>query len=257
MKRALPPLLLLAALLGLWQAGVRLAETPVYILPAPSDVALSLIADWPSLWPSLLVTLEVTGLALLFAIVGGGGLAVLFSLSRTLERAIYPLAVVLQVTPVIGIAPLILIYAPSQTAGVVLIAWIVAFFPVLANTTLGLRSVDPNLVDLFRLYGAGRGQELLRLRLPAASPYFFGGLRIAGGLALIGAVVAEFVAGSVGAGTGLAFRILEASYRLQTAKMFAGLVLLALSGVVIFVALNLLGHLALRRWHESALVVER
>jgi NitT/TauT family transport system permease protein len=182
---------------------------------------------------------------------GGIGLAILFNQSRLLEYSLYPYAVILQVTPVVAIAPLLLIYLPQQAA-VLACAWIVAFFPVLANSTLGLNSVDRNLVDLFRLYGASRQQVLIRLKLPAALPYILGGLRIAGGLSLVGAVVAEIAAGSAGAGSGLAYRIAESGYRLNIPRMFAALVLLSLAGIVIFFALSLASHLMLRKWHESA-----
>ena len=163
---------------------------------------------------------------------------------------------ILQVTPIVAVAPLLLIYLPQHLA-VLACAWIVAFFPVLANTTLGLKSVDRNLTDLFRLYGASRWQMLCDLKLPAAMPYVLGGLKIAGGLSLIGAVVAEIAAGSAGAGSGLAYRIVESGYRLNIPRMFAALLLLSVAGVVIFFALSLFSHLLLRRWHESALGAER
>jgi len=199
----------------------------------------------------LLTTLQ--GLAL--AAAGGITLAILFNQSRLVEYSLYPYAVILQVTPVVAIAPLLLIYLPQQAA-VLACAWIVAFFPVLANTTLGLNSVDHNLVDLFRLYGASRWQALRHLKLPAALPHMLGGLRIAGGLALIGAVVAEIAAGSAGAGSGLAYRIAESGYRLEIPRMFAALVLLAMTGIIIYFAMSLVSHLALRHWHESAIARE-
>jgi NitT/TauT family transport system permease protein len=244
------------AVLGLgvvaWDLVVRLNEIPPYQLPGPGLVFRTLIADWPILWDSLLVTLVTTFQGFLLAAVGGIGLAVLFNQSRLLEYSLYPYAVILQVTPIVAIAPLLLIYLPQQSA-VLACAWIVAFFPVLANTTLGLRSVDHNLVDLFQLYGASRARVLWNLKLPAALPYILGGLRIAGGLALIGAVVAEIAAGSAGAGSGLAFRIAESGYRLNIPRMFAALVLLSVAGIVIYLALSLLSYLMLRRWHESAI----
>jgi NitT/TauT family transport system permease protein len=180
----------------------------------------------------------------------------LFNQSRLVEYSLYPFAVILQVTPIVAVAPLLLIYLPQQAA-VLACAWIVAFFPVLANTTLGLNSVDHNLADLFRLYGASRAQVLLQLKLPAALPYILSGLKIAGGLSLIGAVVAEIAAGSAGAGSGLAYRIAESGYRLNIPRMFAALILLSATGVVIFFALSLFSHLLLRRWHESAVTRER
>jgi len=180
---------------------------------------------------------------------------VLFNQSRLVEYSLYPYAVILQVTPIVAIAPLLLIYLP-QPAAVLACAWIVAFFPVLANTTLGLNSVDHNLISLFELYGASRWQILAYLKLPAALPSMLGGIRIAGGLALIGAVVAEIAAGTAGAGSGLAYRIVESGYRLNIPRLFAALLLLSVTGIVIFFALSLVSHLVLRRWHESAIEAE-
>ncbi len=246
------PLLALAIGVVAWDLVVRLNRIPPYVLPGPGLVAQALVADRALLLSSLLVTLRTTFEGFLLAAVGGIGLAVLFNQSRLIEYSLYPYAVILQVTPVVAVAPLLLVYLPQQAA-VLACAWIVAFFPVLANTTLGLRSVDHNLASLFELYGASRLQTLARLKLPSALPHVFGGLRIAGGLSLIGAVVAEIAAGSGGAGSGLAYRIAEAGYRLDIPRMFAALVLLSLAGIAIFAVLSLLSRLALRRWHESAL----
>lgn len=253
--RILLPAVTLLIGLALWEAVVFVNGIPPYVLPAPTLVAQTLFDDWQPLWASLLVTLGTTIQGLLLAFGGGVALAILFNQSRLVEYAFYPYAVILQVTPVIAIAPLLLIYLPQPLA-VLACAWIVAFFPVLANTTLGLRSVDHNLVDLFTLYGASRLQTLVRLKLPAALPYMLEGLKIAGGLALIGAVVAEIAAGSAGAGSGLAYRIAESGYRLDIPRMFAALILLSVAGVVVFAALSLLSYLVLRRWHESALAEE-
>jgi NitT/TauT family transport system permease protein len=250
------PIIVLALILFAWEAIVRIGNIPPYVLPAPTLILQTLIADGPLLWHSLLVTLLTTIEGFLLAAIGGIGLAVLFNQFRLLEYSLYPYAVILQVTPIVAVAPLLLIYLPQPLA-VLACAWIVAFFPVLANTTLGLNSTDRNLADLFALCGASRGQVLWNLKLPAAMPYILGGLRIAGGLSLIGAVVAEIAAGSAGAGSGLAYRIAEAGYRLNIPRMFAALLLLALAGIVIFYALSLVNYLALRRWHESALEQER
>jgi len=235
-----------------WDLLVRLNSIPPYVLPGPLLVFETLIKDWQILFASLGVTMVTTLEGFVAAAVGGILLALLFNTSRIVEYSFYPYAVILQVTPVVAIAPLLLIYLPQQAA-VVACAWIVAFFPVLANTTLGLNSVDRNLADLFQLYGATTDQKLRFLKLPAALPHILGGLRIAGGLSLIGAVVAEIAAGSAGAGSGLAFRIAESGYRLNIPRMFAALLLLSLTGIVIFMALSLVSHLMLRRWHESAL----
>lgn len=251
--RWLVPLLVVVLAVWLWDRVVAWNEIPHYILPGPGLVLATLVEDAGVLLPALGVTLRITLMALAVAVIGGVGLAVLFSLSRFAEMAFYPFAVILQVTPIVSVAPLVFIYVESKLVALLLCAWIVAFFPILANTSLGLKSADHNLRDLLTIYRASRWQRLRYLELPSALPYFLGGLRIGGGLALIGAVVAEYVAGTGGIGSGLAFRILEAGYRLNIPRMFAALVLIALTGVVIFLATSLLSHFALRRWHESAL----
>jgi NitT/TauT family transport system permease protein len=250
--RIVLPVIVLALILAIWELTVRLDNIPPYVLPGPGLILKTLIADWALLFQSLLVTLTTTVEGFLLAAIGGVGLAVLFNQSKLVEYSLYPYAVILQVTPIVAIAPLLLIYLPQPLA-VLACAWIVAFFPVLANTTLGLNSVDRNLADLFALYGASRGQVLRNLKLPSALPYILGGLRIAGGLSLIGAVVAEIAAGSAGAGSGLAYRIAESGYRLNIPRMFAALLLLSVAGIVIFYLLAFVNHIALRRWHESAL----
>jgi NitT/TauT family transport system permease protein len=254
--RILLPLAVLALFILAWDEVVRVNAIPPYLLPGPGLVLETLWSDRVLLFGSLLVTLTTTLEGFALALLGGIGLAVLFNQSRVIEYSLYPYAVILQVTPIVAIAPLLLIYLP-QPAAVLVCAWIVAFFPVLANTTLGLRSVDRNLVDLFALYGASRWQVLRRLKLPAAMPYILGGMRIAGGLSLIGAVVAEIAASSPGAGSGLAYRIAESGNRLNIPRMFAALLLLSGAGIVIFFTLSIFSHLCLRRWHESAIVPER
>jgi NitT/TauT family transport system permease protein len=257
--RAVMPIMILLVAVAGWEAYVRAAAVPPYILPGPSTIARTMVADWPLLWRSLLVTLETTILGLLLAVAGGVMLAILFSLSRVVEYSLYPFAVVLQVTPVIAVAPLLLIYLPQDVA-VLACAWIVAFFPILSNTMLGLQSVDRNLLELFALYGTtpgrssrlrSRARALWILRRPAALPAFMAGLRIATGLSLIGAVVAEMAAGSAGAGSGLAYRMIESQYRLNIPRLFAALVLLAAVGVILFLLMAAVSHLVLRRWHES------
>lgn len=253
--RALLPVVVLALGVVIWDRVVAINSIPTYVLPGPRLVFATLVADWPVLSSSLVVTLVTTAQAFLLAALGGVGLAVLFNQSRLIEYSLYPYAVILQVTPVVAIAPLLLIYLEQQAA-VLACAWIVAFFPVLASTTLGLNSVDHNLSDLFRLYSASRWQVLWELKLPAALPYILSGLKIAGGLSLIGAVVAEIAAGSAGAGSGLAYRIAESGYRLNIPRMFAALLLLSLAGIAIYFVMSFVSYLLLRRWHESAVARE-
>jgi NitT/TauT family transport system permease protein len=250
--RWLLPIVVMAAAIVLWDRVVVWNAIPKYILPGPFLVIQTLIQDAGILFPALLVTLEITLMALSVAVIGGAGLAILFTQNRWVEMSFYPFAVILQVTPVVSVAPLIFIYVSNRLVGLLLCAWLVAFFPVLSNTTLGLRSADHNLRDMFKIYGATRWQRLRYLQIPSALPYFLGGLRIAGGLSLIGAVVAEYVAGTGGIGSGLAFRILEAGYRLNIPRMFAALLLIAVTGVAIFAVLSFISHLLLHKWHESA-----
>jgi NitT/TauT family transport system permease protein len=247
------PLVVFVTLIATWQWYVTAFDIPHYRLPGPFLVIETLIADFSSLAVSWWTTVRVTVLALILAIIGGGGLAILFTQSRLVEMSLFPYMVVLQVTPIIAIAPLIFIYIDSHIARVLFIAWIVAFFPVLSNTALGLKSSDHNLRDLMSIYRASRWQRLRFLQLPSSLPYFLGGLRIAGGLSLIGAVVAEFTMGSGGQAAGLAFRILESSYRLNVPRMFAALLLVILTGVAIYLVLSWLSWLLLHKWHESAI----
>ena len=251
--RVAVPLAMLLLFLGNWQFLVTYASIPHYILPSPTRIAEALYTDWPILGPALLVTLKITFLALAIALVGGVVLAILMAQSQWVEVALIPYAVILQVTPIVAIAPLILIYTSTTQEALLICAWIVAFFPVLSNTTQGLRSTDHNLLNLFELYHASTWQTLIHLKLPNALPYFLAGLRIAGGLALIAAVVAEFAAGSAGAGSGLAFRLLESGFRLNIPRMFAALVLLSFTGVAIYGVTSLISWLLLRKWHESAI----
>ncbi len=248
----LPAALAGIAFLALWEGLVRLLAVPVYILPGPLVIAETLWSDGGSLFRALGITFGVTITALIAATLGGALLAVVMAQSRTIERGLFPYAVAAQVTPVVAIAPLIIIWVDDAFAAQVVCAWIVAFFPIVSNTMVGLKSTDRNLDALFRLYGAGRWQSHRLLRFPSALPYFLAGLRISGGLALIGAVVAEYVAGTGGSDVGLATRIMEAGHRLEIARVFAGLVLLSVTGIVIYLALDFLSRRLLRHWHESA-----
>ena len=252
-QKILAPVVIGLVVLGLWEFIVWKAGVPYYILPGPWQIFRTLIADWGTLSGSLVITLQITGLALLAAVVLGIALSILFTQSKWLEMSLFPYAIILQVTPIVAIAPLIIIWVNDTLVSLLICAWIVAFFPILSNTILGLNSADHNLINLFQLYGANRWQTLRYLRLPAALPYFLGGLRISGGLALIGAVVAEFVAGTGGTASGLAFRILEAGYQLKIPRMFAALLMVSGTGILIFLLLSLISHLLLRRWHESAM----
>ena len=247
------PVIVAVAMLALWQALTVVYEVPAYLVPSPLVVAKTLVADWGLLVASLGVTVSIALYALAIAVVLGVAIALVFVQSRWIETAFTPYVVLLQVTPIVAIAPLIIIWVKDTRTALVLCAVVVAIFPIVSDTTLGLRSVDPRLVDLFRMNRASRLQLLWRLRIPSALPYFFGGLRIASGLALIGAVVAEFVAGTGGQGAGLAYQILMSGIQLNIPRLFAALVLITLAGVAFYSVALLLSHLALGHWHESEL----
>jgi NitT/TauT family transport system permease protein len=251
------PLAVLVLALTAWELFVRVNAIPHYILPGPLLVAQTLWDKWDSLQLSLLFTVKLTLFALLLAIVGGVALGTLFALSRYVEVSLFPFAVVLQVTPIIAIAPLIMIYVDSTMGALLICAWIVAFFPILSSTVIGLRSADHNLRDLFMLYRASPWQRFRLLQTPSALPFFMSGLKVSGGLALIGAVVAEFVAGAAGKETGLASRIFEASFRSDIPLMFAALLLVSACGILIFLVTSWISHRVLGHWHESELKRER
>lgn len=251
-KWTLPSLVFALTILA-WHLYVTIGDVPHYILPGPVLVAQSVFNDWEVLGPAMMTTARLTFFALVLAISGGVLLAVAFTQSKWAEMSFFPYAVILQVTPVVAIAPLLQIYIGSAFAAALTCAWIVAFFPILSNTTIGLKSADHNLQDLFTIYGATKWQRLKYLSAPSALPFFLGGLKISGGLALIGAVVAEFVIGRSGTGLGLASTLLEASYRFNFGRLYAALILISLMGVVIFAITSLISHLCLRSWHESAL----
>ena len=241
----------------LWEAIVRANDIPPYILPGPLEIGKAFVEDWGALFHGLLMTLKVTLLAFGISVLLGTAASLLFVQSRWIEVSLFPYAVLMQVTPIVAIAPLIIIWVDDTTWALTVCAVIIAIFPIISNTTLGLRSVDPNLLNMFRMYRAGRLQQLVRLRIPSALPYFFGGMRISTGLALIGAVVAEFVAGTGGTQAGLAYLILQAGYNLDIPRMFAALGLITLTGISLFALMVWLSDLVLRNWHESALKVEQ
>ncbi|WP_338764674.1 ABC transporter permease [Massilia sp. METH4] len=250
-RRALAPLALGLLLLAVWQAVCVGMQVPVYLVPSPAAIARTLVEDWQLLFDALLVTLRITFLAFALATVVGVAVAFLFVQSKVLEACLFPYAILLQVTPVVAIAPLIIIWVKTPAAALTICATMMAVFPIISNTVLGLRSVNPGLLNLFRLNRATRWQVLVRLRVPSALPSFFGGLRIASGLALIGAVVAEFVAGTGGSSTGLAYQILQAGFELNIPRLFAALFLITVTGVLLFALMSALARVALKHWHES------
>lgn len=251
--RIAAPAAVAAVLLGIWQVLVVAYDVPAYLVPSPARIAKAMVDDRALLLRSLGVTAGIALAALALATVAGVVTALVFAQSRIIEASLLPYAILLQVTPIVAIAPLIIIWVQDTRLALVLCAVVVAIFPIISNTSLGLRSVDPGLADLFRMSRASRWQTLVRLRIPSALPYFFAGLRIASGLALIGAVVAEFVAGTGGQGAGLAYQILLAGIQLNVPRLFAALALITLAGVALYIAVDAVSRRVLARWHESEL----
>ena len=243
------PIITFLLLICAWELTVSFQNIPKYILPAPTDILDSLLINYSDLLRSTFITFRITLFAFIIASLLAIFIAILFSQSKIIELSLYPIAVIFQVTPVVAIAPLILIWVGLDNAefAILILAVIVAFFPVLANTNLGIRSVEKNLSELFSLYEANRLQRLFKLQLPYALPFILTGMKTSIGLALIGSVVAEFVAGS-GTSTGLAWRIIEAGNRLDVPKLFAALILLVILGVILFLIMSLLEKILLKRW---------
>jgi NitT/TauT family transport system permease protein len=251
----LPPLVVGFLILAVWELCCRLFDVPSYLVPTPSLIVNTFVANAPALLHSLWVTLRVTLIALALSVSIGTAIALVFVQSPVIERSFFPYAVILQVTPIVAIAPLIIILVKNTQGALIICATIIAIFPIISNTTVGLRSIDAGHQDLFAINRASRLQNLLYLRLPSALPFFFAGLRISSGLALIGAVVAEFVAGTGGSNTGLAYQILQSGYQLDIPRMFAALFLITLAGIALFLVVIGLSRMALGSWHDS--VVER
>ncbi len=240
-----------------WQWACTAFEVPRYLFPKPTDIADSLATNWRPLFGSLWSTLYVTFLAFGLSVTIGTAIAFMFVQSKLIELSLLPYAVLLQVTPIAAVAPLIIILVKDTTTALTLCATVIAIFPIISNTTIGLRSVDPGLAAYFRMNKAGRWATLWRLRIPGALPFFLAGLRISSGLSLVGAVVAEFIAGTGGTSAGLAYQIMQASFQLDIPQMFAALFLITLTGVLLFAAMVKLQQILLGHWHESAMEAER
>lgn len=251
-----PPLAVGVLVVAGWEAACRAFGIPSYLFPAPSQIIVTFISDAPALMGALWVTLRVTLIALGLAVVIGATIAFLFVQSPIIERSFFPYAIIMQVTPIVAIAPLIIILVKNTQVALVICATIIAIFPIISNTTVGLRSVDPGHQNLFAINRASRFQSLVYLRIPSALPFFFAGLRVSSGLALIGAVVAEFVAGTGGRNTGLAYEILQSGFQLEIPRMFAALFLITVVGIILFLAMVGLSKLALGTWHDSVVETE-
>lgn len=244
----IPPLVTLVVVIALWELSVRALAVPRFLVPPPSAVLAALASDAEMLAVSMMTTAEGAFAGFLLSVVLGTGTGLLLSLSRTVERGLYPYALFLQTVPIVAIAPLLVLWFGSGLRAVAVSAFIVSVFPVVANTLSGLRSVDPELGDLFRLYGAKKLNTLFKLELPFALPSIATGLRVASGLSVIGAIVGEFVAGFSEGRAGLGITVLAAYRQLRTDLLFAAVMLASLLGLGLFAAVNVASAVVLRRF---------
>ena len=244
-------IIVIIGLFILWEILFHTLNLRWYLLPPPSMILESIQSNFFSLMGSLAITLKVTLTALIASVIVSVCLAIIFYFSKFIERSMMPITVVLQVTPIIAIAPLITIWVDSSQMATLICAFLVAFFPLLTNTISGLKSTESNHLDLMKLYRANKYQLLRYVVLPNALPYFLSGLKVSTGLALIGAIVGEFVIGPISGHSGLAYRIIEAGYQLEIPKMCASVVLISITGILLFNLIRLISYLILRNWHSS------
>lgn len=250
--RAVWPAGAAVVMIGIWYAAIWLFNIPRYLLPAPHAIVIEAINRWDYLIQGTLLTFSSALAGFILAGVIGITAATILSQSKLLEKSLYPYAIVLQTLPIVAIAPMVVVWMGTGRQTIAVIAFIVAFFPIISNTTLGLTSTDHNLINLLELYSANRLQLLLKLRIPYAIPYIVGGLRISAGLAVIGAIVGEFVAGMGGRAGGLGYQIAEAATMVQTTYLFAAAFAACAMGLIVFIAVNSASHFLLRNWHESS-----
>jgi NitT/TauT family transport system permease protein len=251
--RILPPVLVFVLVAAALEAYVRIRHLPMYYMPRPTDV-LRMLLDPDQrrrMLGSLLVTTEAALIGFTASVIAGILIAIALAASRWVRRAFYPYTLFFQTVPIVAIAPLLVIWFQAGLTSVSVSAFIVSVFPVIANTLAGLLATEPALLDLFQLYGAGPFERLWKLRLPFAMPSIVTGLRVAAGLAVIGTVVGEFLVGTLGDSEGLGVRVVSAMKTGRTDLVFAAVLIASLLGLALFAAVNLAGHLMLRRWHTS------
>lgn len=255
--KLLGPILALIIFLSLWQFVPIMLDIKPFILPKPTDVVEAAIDNWHLLWPAMQVTIFESVIGFLLSAVVGIGISILLASSRVLEISLYPYAVILQTIPVVAIAPIVVIWFGSGFNSIVIISFLIGFFPVVSNTLMGLNSVDKNMGDLFKLYNASKWQTMFKLRIPAAMPFIMSGLKISCTLAIIGSITGEYIAGIGGGKGGLGYAITVAAVQLKTPYLFACAISGALFGIVFYLLVSYLSRLVLKSWHESAMKVEK
>ncbi|AYA76765.1 ABC transporter permease [Bacillus sp. Y1] len=251
------PVIALVIFLSLWQSIPVVFDIKPFILPKPTDVLQAAIDDWHLLWPAIQITVTESIIGFVISAIVGVGISILLASSRILEVSLYPYAVILQTIPVVAIAPIIVIWFGSGFNSIVIISFLIGFFPVVSNTLMGLNSVDKNMGDLFTLYNASKWQTMWKLRIPAAMPYMMSGLKISCTLAIVGAITGEFIAGIGGGRGGLGYAITVAAVQLKTPYLFACAITGAIFGIGFYLLVSSVSRFILKSWHESAMKVEK
>lgn len=253
----LGPILALVVFLSIWQFIPTLLDIKPFILPKPTDVVSAAIEDWALLWPAMQITIFESVIGFILSAIVGIGISILLASSRVLEISLYPYTVILQTIPIVAIAPIIVIWFGSGFNSIVIISFLIGFFPIVSNTLMGLNSVDKNMGDLFKLYNANKWQTMFKLRIPAAMPFIMSGLKVSCTLAIIGSITGEYIAGIGGGKGGLGYAITVAAVQLKTPYLFACAITGALFGIVFYLLVSMISRLVLKSWHESAMKVER
>jgi NitT/TauT family transport system permease protein len=256
LQQIAPPVIAFAVLLAAWQVFVAVMGIPQYILPPPTAVLVAAFTRWADIWAALTITFLAALAGLGLSVLVGVAAALVMSQSKVIERSFYPYAVILQTIPIIAIAPLVVIWLGAGTPSVIVISFLISLFPMISNSTAGLSATDHNLANMFELYNARWWQRIAMLTFPSALPYIMTGLRISSGLAIIGAIVGEFVGGIAGHKGGLGYVLTAAAIRLDMPYLFAAAFASAMLGIAIFAVVSFVQNLALRNWHESAVVRE-
>jgi len=253
MRRVLPPLAVFVVFVGLWELVLHVMEVPPYLFPKPSDIIKAAVDGWANLWVSVSTTTIEAIVGFFMSVVLGVGFAIVLSLSKTLEKSFYPYTIILQTLPIVAVAPIIVIWFGAGMDAIVIISFLISFFPILTNTLIGLNSTDQHMKNLFYLYNASKMQTIWKLRFPAALPYIMGGFKISCSSAVVGAIVGEYIAGIGGGRGGLGYGITVAAARLQTPYLFACGLSASMLGIVFFLIINTISKRLLRSWHESAM----
>jgi|TARA_B100002019_G_scaffold160827_1_gene138706 NitT/TauT family transport system permease protein len=249
-KKIVPPVLILVLFLGSWHVGA-LIYNMAFLLPTPYAVLQTFINDFTIIMIGLKQTFQAAFTGYIIAAIIGIAVATIMSLSKILERSLYPYAILLQTVPVVAVAPLIVLWFGFEIKSIIIISVIIALFPIINNTLLGLKSTSKTLVELFDYHNTSKLTSFWKLRFPAAIPNIIAGLKISAGLSVIGAIVGEFIIGSGSEQGGLGVQIIYAQANLETSLVMALILTATMLGFAFFITVSTLGWYLLHKWHES------